>query len=778
MSRRNPFPPKRVSRGKIPEAPTAGMTATHPHSPSHRSRGGMFLTTLCHAAMLTVFAGTAMLAGTADAATSPERPRIGLVLSGGGARGAAHVGVLKVLEELRIPVDMIAGTSMGAIVGAFYASGISPAEIEAIVNSLEWNRAFQDRPPLEDLSFRRKEDSANYLVNFDAGIRDGELALPRGLLHGQNLNFILKSRLIHTATLTDFDRLKIPFRAVAADIETGEAVVLGKGDLATAVRASMSLPGIFAPIESEGRLLVDGGIADNLPIDVARRMGADILIAVNVGALRASRQQLDSAVAITGQVMTILVQRNTDAQIATLKEADIFLQPSLGELGSSDFALAPEAVKIGEKSARSSIARLSQLSLTPPAYRAWLAAQRRQTAPLPVIADVTIDNRSSIGDEVIQAQIRTKPGETLDMETLETDLKRIYSIDTFERTDFHLIERSGKTGLLIDTKEKSWGPHYLRFGMSLSGDLKGDAGYNLTASLTSTALNRLAAEWHNQVQIGDTPLFFSEFYQPLDESLVYFIAPRIEYRSWSINNFSNGALFSQYRATQVEGGLDVGRQFGNWGQIRLGLRRGYGNVGVRVGPPAPEVKYNTGAIYTSAKYNRLDNFSFPRRGTAAEVAWLIPRTELGSDFSGNGLLAGWLSAKTWDRHTFITGLNVQSTLNSEAPLQNSFPLGGFLNLSGYAQDELAGQHTGLALLVYYYRLGSAGLGALHMPLYTGFSLEAGNAWANRGDISGNSLIFAGSLLIGAETYLGPLYLAYGRAEGGRQSLYLYLGHKF
>ncbi len=743
-----------------------------------RSRRVMFLTTVCCAATFVVLTAAAARATAADRATSPERPRIGLVLSGGGARGVAHLGVLKVLEELRIPVDVIAGTSMGAIVGGFYASGSSPAEIEAIVNSLEWNQAFRDRPPLEDLSFRRKEDSNNYLVNFDAGIRDGKFALPLGLIHGQNLGFILKSRLIHTATLTDFDRLRIPFRAVAADIETGEAVILGTGDLATAIRASMSIPGLFAPVELDGRLLVDGGIADNFPIDVARQMGADIVIAVNVGTLRSTRQQLNSAIAITDQVMNILIQKNTDAQIASLREADIFLQPPLGELGTSDFALAADAVIIGEAAARSALPRLAALSVTPPSYQEWLAGQRHQPAPLPVVADITIDNHSPISEGVIRAQIYTKPGEPLNMETLEKDLKRIYSIDTFERADFQLTEKSGRTGLRIETKEKSWGPHYLRFGMSLSDDLKGGAGYNLAASLTSTALNRLGAEWHNQIQIGDTPIFLSEFYQPLDESLVYFIAPRIGYRSWNINNFKEGVLFSQYRVTQIEAGLDVGRQFGNWGQMRVGVRRGYGNVGVRVGPPEPEVKYHTGAIYTSASYNRLDNFSFPLRGTAADVIWLIPRTELGSDFSGNGLLAGWLSAKTFDRHTFLAGVTIQSALDSEAPLQSSYPLGGFLNLSGYAENELAGQHTGLVRLIYYYRLGSAGLGALHMPLYTGFSLEAGNAWATRGDISGRTLIIAGSLLVGAETYLGPLYLAYGRAEGGHQSLYLYLGHKF
>ncbi len=775
MSGQNPFSAGLNPGGTVPPVPAAGaVLRRHPF----RLRTALLMTLLCAVVTFTPGRGPAAPPGGADAPPPPGRPRIGLVLSGGGARGVAHVGVLKVLEAQRIPVDVIAGTSMGAIVGGFYAAGSSPAEIEAMVNSLEWNHAFRDRPPLEDLSFRRKEDRSNYLVNFDAGIRDGKFAMPRGLIQGQNLGFILKSRLIHTATLTDFDRLKIPFRAVAADIETGEAVILGSGELAEAIRASMSIPGVFAPVEMDGRLLVDGGIVDNLPVDVARQMGADIVIAVNVGTLRSTREQLNSAIAITDQVMNIIIQKNTEKQIASLTQADIFLQPPLGDLGTSDFFLAADAVIIGEAAARSALPRLAALSLTPPAYRAWLAGQRQQPAPPPVVAEVTVDNRSPISEGVIRAQVRTRPGEPLNMETLEQDLKRIYSIDTFERADFQLIDRGGKTGLRIGTKEKSWGPHYLRFGMSLSDDLKGEAGYNLTASLTSTALNRLGAEWHNQIQIGDTPLFLSEFYQPLDESLVYFIAPRVEYRSWNINNFSQGVLYSQYRATQVEAGLDLGRQFGNWGQVRLGIRRGYGNVGVRVGPPEAEARYNTGALFTSLSYNRLDNFSFPRRGTAADVVWMIPRTELGSDFSGNGLLAGWLSAVTFDRHTLVAGLTVQSVLDSEAPLQNSYPLGGFLNLSGYAENELAGRHTGLARLIYYYRLASAGLGALHTPLYTGFSLEAGNAWATRGDITGNSLIFAGSLIVGTETYLGPLYLAYGRAEGGRQSLYLYLGHKF
>jgi NTE family protein len=280
------------------------------------------------------------------------------------------------------------------------------------------------------------------------------------------------------------------------------------------------------------------------------------------------------------------------------------------------------------------------------------------------------------------------------------------------------------------------------------------------------------------VQIGDTPRFFSEFYQPVDESLRYFIAPRLEYKSWNINNYSDGVLLSQYRVHAAEAGLDVGRQFENWGQFRLGLRRGFGRVGIRVGPEQPAVRFNSGAVYAALAYNRLDSFNFPRRGTQAEAVWMIPRTELGSDFSGNGLTLNWLSAATLGRHTFLAGLTVQSVLASEAPLQNSYALGGFLNLSGYAADELSGQHTGLARLVYYYRLAGTGLGEFHMPLYAGFSLEAGNAWAIKSDISGRTLIYAGSLLVGADTYLGPIYLACGQAEGGHRSLYLYVGHKF
>jgi len=249
-------------------------------------------------------------------AWAADRPKIGLALGGGGARGCAHVGVLRVLDKMHIPIDYIAGTSMGAVVGGLYASGLSVDEIERALVTTDWNDALADRTRYRELTFRRKDDENRYLTSFDAGLHGIRLALPSGLRSAQKLRFLLQSYLIPVAGVHDFSKLPIPFKAVASDIETGDAVVLDHGDLAAAIRASMSIPGVFSPMEMDGHLLVDGGITDNIPVDVARGMGADIVIAVDVGSPLLKREQLGSMVAVTNQVLTILTRRNMAPQIA------------------------------------------------------------------------------------------------------------------------------------------------------------------------------------------------------------------------------------------------------------------------------------------------------------------------------------------------------------------------------------------------------------------------------------------------------------------------------
>jgi len=751
-----------------------------------------------------------------------KRPRIGLVLSGGGARGIAHIGVLKVLESMRVPIACIAGTSMGAIVGGLYAAGASPAELEKLVTSIPWNEAFTDKQTADKLSFRRKEDRQADKIDLNLGIRDGRLTTSRGLVQGQNLNLLLKEMLLHTADIKDFDKLHIPFRAVAADIETGQAVVIGAGDLSEAIRASMSIPGIFAPMEINGRMLVDGGIANNLPVDIVRGMGADILIVVDIGTPLRTREGLNSPTSITAQVMTILIQRNVQAQLKTLKPEDILIQPQLGNLGTTDFSKTAEAMNIGQDTAKKLTGRLAGLTVSPESFQVYLARQRQQPVELPKIdyvkveiksptapalrtsaegknaQDINLDlsaklkqmtgiptimpNRSNISPKVLEAQIETKAGEKLDVDTLNKDITRLYGLDTFERVDFHLEKKDGKTGLIFDPVEKSWGPTYLRFSLSLADDFKGENSYTIGGRITRTEINALGAEWRNQLQIGDLPRVFSEFYQPLDFGTRYFIAPRIEYREWNANYFlpSTGNVIAEYRIKELLGGLDVGRQFENWGELRMGLIRGYGATRLNVGDPSlwPTESFNLGAITSSFSYNTLDNFEFPLRGASGGAKLISSLTELGSDSKFTGIDVGGLAAKTWGKTTVIPKVFYRGIVDGNGEIQNAYTIGGFLNLSGYRPEQLSGQHVGLAEIICYRNMGNVGLGDFHTALYLGFSAEAGGAWQDRSDITLSSLIYAGSVFVGANTFIGPAYLYYGLAEGGNQTVGLFIGQRF
>src|SRR5688572_8893060 len=295
---------------------------------------------------------TALPAQDAPREGEPGRPRIGLVLSGGGARGAAHIGVLKVLEENRVPVHAIAGTSMGAVVGGLYATGLSAADIERVMTSVDWQDAFRDRPARTDLNFRRKLEDQNFLVKFPLGLKGRKFRLPRGLVQGQKLTQILRGLTLPVAQVQSFDQLGIPFRAVATDIVTGDRVVIDHGDLTTAMRASLSAPGVFSPVDFEGRMLVDGGLSSNLPIDVARQMGVDILIVVDCGFPLLERGKLVSVATVSNQMLAILIRSNTTAQRKSLTARDVIIDPALGDFSSLDFDSHARAMKIGEEAAR------------------------------------------------------------------------------------------------------------------------------------------------------------------------------------------------------------------------------------------------------------------------------------------------------------------------------------------------------------------------------------------------------------------------------------------
>ncbi len=710
---------------------------------------------------------------------APVRPRVGLVLSGGGARGIAHVGVLKVLEQLHVPIDAIAGTSMGALVGGLYASGMRPGEIETLVKSLDWQDAFRDRPPRTALGFRRKQDDRNFLVRYSLGVGLDGFALPTGLVQGQKQTQILRGATLPVADINSFDQLPTPFRAVATDLETGREVVMSGGDLVTAMRASMSAPGVFTPVDMDGRLLVDGGLVNNLPTDIARQMNVDVLIVVDVSFPLYARDELTSPLSVTNQSVAIMVRNRTLEKRAVLKATDIIIDPQLGTMSSADFSRVPRALAAGEAAAQAVRTQLQALAVEDDAYQAYVNSRTPGLMQAPHIDFIQTDAASTRYAAAVDSVVGDLQGQVLDRARINDDLAALYSLDLFESIDYQLVNRDEQTGLEFHLKPKSWGPNYVRVGINLEDDFAGNSRYNLAARLVMTDLNTLGAEWLTDVQIGDRPKFATEFYQPLSWQQRYFVAPRLEYGVRSVPLLSNNKLIAEYRVRNALASFDVGRELSNWGELRVGVQRGLGSSRVLVGDPLlPTEHYETGGYMAKFSYDTFDNVYFPRRGETLNVQWNLERKSLGADTNSNKVSAEWQMARTFDRYTMILSADVGSTLTDDVATHDYFTLGGFLNLSGVTTGSISGPHYGIARLIYYRQIGRGGTGVLQLPAYAGISIEAGNAWAHRSDASWSSLRHDGSLFFGADTPLGPLYLAAGVDDRRNTAFYLFLGRSF
>ncbi|MCP4046862.1 MAG: patatin [Gammaproteobacteria bacterium] len=708
-----------------------------------------------------------------------RRPTIGLVLSGGGARGAAHVGVLRIIDELHIPVDYIAGTSMGAIVGGLYASGMSAEELEDVIEAADWSALLSDRPPRAERSFRRKSDDYGFLVDFEMGVDKTGLVFPEGIVQGQNLEMALKRLAFPAISIDNFDRLPIPFRAVATDIVSGEAVILGSGDLATAIRASMSVPGLIKPVRLEGRVLVDGGVANNLPVQIVKDMGAEVLIVVDVGFPLQPESQLKSALDVTKQMITILINARTKEQLALLGSSDVLISPDLGDLGSQDFQRSSEAVQLGKDKAREYWASLARLSVSDEAYLAYRKALKPGSASSPVIDRVVIETESKLSPKVIEARLTDPRGSPLDIDQLDSDIADIYGLDTFETFSYDVSEEPEGTTLTVQSTQKSWGPNYLQFGINLEDDFNGESNYNVAARFTKTEINGKGGEFRAEVQIGQLPRLFAEFYQPLDYASRWFVNPQIGAGSTSTGLFYEDRQVALFRSNALFASLEGGYNLGNWGELRAGLVRAHGKNDIQIGPPDfEEESVDLTTLIARFSYDTIDRIAVPRSGTNITLNWNGTRESLGSDYTFDLAQGFLLKPQTWGKNTLLHWWEYGTTFNDQSPGNQPYALGGLFNLTGYAPNELTGKYYGMGRLLYYHRMGDQALSILNTSIYLGASLEIGNVWQNTSDISLSNTLTAGSVFVIFDTLLGPLYLAYGAAEGGHQSGYLFLGQTF
>jgi NTE family protein len=711
----------------------------------------------------------------AAVADEMQRPRVGLVLGGGGARGGAHIGVLKELERRRIPVDAIAGTSMGAIVGGLYATGMSASELEFLVGSVDWAGALSDKPDRADLSFRSKQDDEDVPIDFELGLRGTSLVLPKGVVQGQKLDLLLRELTLGVSHIDDFDELPIPFRAIASDIERGETHVMAKGDLAQAIRASMSVPAIFAPVRMDDRLLVDGGLVGNLPVDVMQAMDVDIIIAVDVEFPLYRAEQLESALTISEQMLTILIRKETLRQIDRLGEDDILIRPDLDIYASTDFTNVLDTIEPGRSAAEQQAARLERIALDEASWVEHLAARGKTSEPASHLAFVRVVHDGKLAPRVLESKLDVKAGDPIDHAVLARNADYLYGLQRYEQVSYRLVEEGGRTGVEYQARTKSWGPNIVQFGVSLEDDFEGSTGFNLAARVTRAGINRLGAEWRNDIQLGTDPELFSEFYQPLSFDSRFFVAPRINLGQTNLNAFAGDETIARYRLSEAEAGIVFGRELGRVGEVRLGVYRGVGDARVRVGEPSlPDIDFETGGAFARLRIDTRDSARFTRHGLYGDIRWTLSRPDFGAD-SKFDTIEGEL-AQTWSRgkNSLQLGLNYATTLDPGTSVQNYFPLGGFLRLSGLQRGEISGPHAALGRAVFYRRVGEPS-GLLDTPLYLGMSAEAGNVWQNRSDMDFDSLQLNGSVFAGLDTFIGPVYLAAGFAESGQSNFYLFVG---
>jgi NTE family protein len=756
-------------------------TSTKPVRADGRATPGCsglrLLATLCLLALaVTAQRPPAPTTGSPTEPPAAGEVRIGLVLSGGGARGCAHVGVLQVLEELRVPVHCIAGTSMGSIVGGLYAYGLSPDQLAAEVvrtgDRRPWSVLLQDSSKRSARTFRRKQEDFELLVDVGLGLHDGELRMPKGLLQGQNLMLELLALTPRAHALRSFDELPLPYRAVAVALRTGEPVVLARGSLAEAMRASMSLPGIFAPAVVDGVELLDGGLVDNVPIAVARAMGATHVIVVDIGT-PVEIDEVGSALDVSTQMVQILTQQNVDRSLATLEDGDVYIQPDLGDITSADFERADESIAIGAAAARAVAEQLRRHALAPEAYDRWRASQRRAVQPAPRIRRVLLDNRSGLGDALLRGRLRARPGDRLDLERLRVDLERIHGLGDFESVTFTIRAIEPRSvDVIVHAVDKSWGPTYLKFGLGLTTDLEGTSAFELGVQVNVREINALGAEWRTTATVGDRSSVLSEFYQPLTPDGRLFFAPRV---SASNDEAASSIGTVDFRLHAI--GVDLGCNIGSWGELRVGYSRLWGDVDPDFVIATQGFDFDDGVLEAQCIADTLDDASYPRSGVRTGLAYLYGDDAFGGEVEYQKLSGSGVGYTSVGRTTFGLGVAYETALAGTLPIYRTPALGGFSRLSGYDDNTVNGQHTGFVGVLVRHRLAGRHGDSFDFPVYVGATLETGNGWATRDDVW-RRLRLAGSVFVSVNTPLGPCYLAYGQGEGGARSAYLYVGQPF
>jgi len=706
------------------------------------------------------------------AQTADERPRIGVALSGGGARGLAHIGVLQWFEEHQIPIDYLAGTSMGGLIGGLYAMGMDSDEMRQILESLDWDQLLTSSPAYTNLTFRRKEDRRAYPGGLQLGWQQG-LKTQSSLSDAHFIGLLLSRLALPYSSADHFDELPIPFRAVAVDMEGAERIILEEGSLAQALQATMAIPGVFPPVEVDGKLLADGGLLNNLPTDVVKAMGADIVIAVDVGTPIGDRESLASFFGVLNQSIGVMRIENVRHNLLL---ADIVVSPDLQGYTTMGFSAGPAIVDLGYQAAESKGVFLEALSVNDTQweqYQEFKRSRRREGAFRAEFLELA--GPSQRDQEEIRRSLEENIGAELQTAALESDLNALYSLGRYRALSYRGITREQEEGLLVEVTPKPHGPPFIDLGFEINGADIDNIRLGIRSRTTFWDVGAYGSEWRVDLGFGPETFARSEYYYPAGWG--FFLAPRAFVEGEKIPLFEDGQRVAEYKATSAGAGFDLGYGFGSrTHEIRLGYEISHLDARVRIGDPLlPSVEGTVGVASLGWIHDRLDSAVVPRSGFRVELRpnWFFQSPGISGGFPQAELKFAFFQRVGEPNTVFVLGEG-GTTFGETAPPAQQLTLGGPLRLGAFHQDEFRGSRLIFSTQGYIHRIGS--LPALFGgKIYAGLWHEIGAVFEPQGQRDYLSVLSGGVL---AETILGPVIVGGSWGEGGRYLFYFSVGSLF
>lgn len=716
-------------------------------------------------------------AAEAHANAVARRPRVGLALSGGGALGLSEIGVIQWMEENRIPVDRIAGTSMGAIIGAMYATGMSPVEMKEFAEKVNWDEALAREPAYSEISYRRKQDRRDFLINAPLGLKHG-LSGPNGYNPGQGVGLLLDRIAFPESGISSFDDLPIPFRCVATDMQTGDGVVLHDGSLARAVRASMAIPGMFTPVEIGGRMLADGGMVQNIPVETLRSIEADVVIAIELRLPPGDIKELNTLTGVLSRAVDVMIIQN---EHRSLQNADARISIDVTGLWVNDYSRVKELIALGYKTAASQSGELLQYAIQDPAeWQRYLDERNaRKHQPIKQVEAIEVTGADRDADNRIRRRLRKDLGRPLSLPGLEKQLTRIAGEGQFDHLGYEGFVQNGVPALRVTAHEKAYGPPFVDLAVNVAGSGVAAFDFSAGARVTFMDIAHRGGEWRNDLLFGSSNLAASEYYQPLGSSHV-FLAPYVFASKFARNSFTGLTRIAIFGDERAGGGLDLGFESGRRSEFRIGYELFDGKLAPLVGAAGlPIVHGSTGLFRARFVWDDQDSPSVPSRGT--RVVAMVSRV---LQTPGVSHPIDQLDVQTSNfvplgrKTSMFLNLSGGSTFRGFAGPFQVFSLGGPFHLGAYFPDEFLGNHyvySSLGFRREFYRLPQlAG-----EKVYWGGWYEAGSAFGTATNDPG-PVVVRGTFNIGiiADTVIGPITLAGSVSPTGQSRVNFSIGRLF